>query len=44
MKVGKAVSPYHPFAFARQEIFLVLISIRGWIDPRAIMRPKGLSI
>ena len=39
---GKVVSHMHQPPLPPQEIFLVLISVRSWGDPRAVVRPEGL--
>jgi hypothetical protein len=38
---GKVVSPMHRLPLPR-EIFLVLISVRGWVNPRARVQPEGV--
>jgi len=38
----KSCQPYAPAAFTLQEIFLVRIPNRGWIDPRATVQPERL--
>ena len=42
MKVVRLSTLHTPAAFTPQEIFLVLISVRYWVNPRATVGPEGL--
>ena len=37
------LSAYAPAALTPQKVFLVPLSVRGWVDPRVIVRPEWLN-
>ena len=41
-RMWQGCQPYAPAAFTPQEIFLVFVYLRSWVDPRAIGRPEEL--